>query len=113
MKIFSRAIRLVWLIALAIFSFASSVAASGFSSGPMLFAYDGQNQVRMVYDGGFLAVFDYDSAAVLSTGEESNPTSEASGFFGKFAGFLAAEKSMTLSTYRVTQSFIRYWPVQS
>jgi hypothetical protein len=90
-KIFSRAIHLVCLIALAVFSFASSVPASELSSTPGLFAYDGQNQLTMVYDGGFPSVFDYDSAAVLRTGEEANPTSGASSIFGKVASFLAAE----------------------
>ncbi len=84
----------MWLIALAVFSFASSVPASGLSSAPGLFAYDGQNQVTMVYDGGFPAVFDYDSAAVLRAGEEANPTSGASSLFGKIASFLAAEATV-------------------
>ena len=50
----------------------------------------------MVYDGGFPSVFDYDSAAVLRTGEEANPTSGASSIFGKVASFLAAEEAPIL-----------------
>lgn len=45
----------------------------------------------MVYDGGFLVVSDYDSAAVLNRGDEANRTSGASSLFGKIANFLAAE----------------------
>jgi hypothetical protein len=98
-KIFSRAIHLVCLIALAVFSFASSVPASELSSAPGLFAYDGQNQLTMFYDGGFPAVFDYDSAAVLRTGEEANPASGASNIFGKIASLLAAKETQTLFHY--------------
>lgn len=91
MKIFSSAIHLVWLIVLVVLSLASPIAASEFSSAPVLFAYDGQNPVRMAYDGRFLTVVDYDSAAVLSTTEEAHPTLGASSVFGKLSKFLAAD----------------------
>ena len=93
MKIFSSAIHLVWLIVLVVLSLASPIAASEFSSAPVLFAYDGQNPVRMAYDGGFLTVVDYDSAAVLSTTEEAHPTLGASSVLGKLSNFLAPDSA--------------------
>jgi len=92
-KIFSSAIHLVWLIVLVVLSLASPIAASEFSSAPVLFAYDGQNPVRMAYDGGFLTVVDYDSAAVLSTTEEAHPTLGASSVLGKLSNFLAPDSA--------------------
>lgn len=110
-KSLSRAIHLVWLIMLAIFSFASSVAASGFSSVPVSFAYDGHYQVRMVYDGGFPTIFDYDSAAVLNTGKEANLTSQSRSLFGKFAGFLAAEETAGTFQYSLRANADGFYPV--
>jgi hypothetical protein len=103
LKIFSRAIQLFWLITLlASFSFISSIAPSGFSPAVMVFAYDGQNQVRIVYDGGFLAAFGYDHAAMPLAGE-ATPTEGASGLFGSFAEFLATDTGGIWNSIKATQ----------
>jgi hypothetical protein len=100
MKIFRRAICLVWLLALWALSTAPSIAALTFSPAQTPFTYDGQNQAKIAYDETSQPVSDYDSAAVPFANDTENQTVGASGLFANFNEFLAADSAATETFYR-------------
>ena len=92
MKSLLKLMHSIWRVMLLVaFGLPLPITALALSPVSTLFAYDGQDQANIAYDGAALLVFNYDSAVVPIADVHENRTPGASGLFAEFTEFLAAK----------------------